>query len=346
MPDEITTRFHEASVPPMSIDPDAVVAGGRRRRRRRSLAAVAATAAAVTVLGIGGWAVLSDHTSDDRTLPAVTPSPTVGRTAAEQAATALPLGAVPPTGRTMPVVARFRFDESASRIWFSLEAEDGTVLADHPVSESETGRPRWSTMVPGLTLAVLPAGTTTAIPIWGGSTTAAGSATAEAPDGRVLMAWWTDGSDSEPFLGLTWARGDTVFRADGVPLGSSRVGDVLFHFDDDQSVLGYTAPATEDDPLGTGRTRFADEVEPGTFLSVWAPGPEGQGLYAVLLPPARDVELVTTDKGTVRSLDTTDLGGNAGMLVVARVDGPADSVTGVRFTSSGRGTTGGPAPAE
>ncbi len=345
MRDEIATRFQDAAPPAMSIDPETVIAGGRRRRRRRNAAVVAGTAAVVTALGLGGRALLSEHGSDDRTLPAATPSRTVDRPAADGPATEIRLGAVPPTGRTTPVVALFRFDEAESRIWFGLEAEDGALLAEHAVGESETGRPRWSTMVPGLTLAVLPEGTTTAIPIWGGSTTAAGTATAEAPDGRVLVAWWTDGSESDAFFGLTWMRGDTVLRADGVALESTRVDDVLFHFAEDHGVLGYTAPPTEDHPLGTGRTRFADEVEPGDFLAVRAPGPsEGRGLYAVLLPPARDVELVTTDGSTVRDVRAHDI--RDGVLVVARIDGSHGSVAEVRFTEPSGSRGGGAAPAD
>jgi hypothetical protein len=120
MRDEIGTLFHEASTPAMSVDPAAVLVGGRRRRRRRQLTALAGTAVAALVLGVGGWAALSNETADDQTLPAVTSSPTVSATSVEGPTTEMQLGDIPPTGRTVPVVAVFTFDEAGSRVGFTL----------------------------------------------------------------------------------------------------------------------------------------------------------------------------------------------------------------------------------
>ena len=169
MPDEIGTLFHEAQVPPMSIDPDAVVAGGRRRRRRRQLAVVGGTAAAALVLGAGSWAVLSDQAGDDRTLPAATSSTSPSAaTTLDGPTTELALGAIPPTGRTVPVIASVTVDEAGSRLGFALRTEDGTVLAAQTVSEPRAERPVWATLVPGVTVAVLPADATSAVPLWTG----------------------------------------------------------------------------------------------------------------------------------------------------------------------------------
>lgn len=75
MSDDTTSVFHEATTPPLAVDPYAVLAGGRRRRRRRVVAvgsagvALAAAAALVfTVSGLG--------TGRDVTLPARTPTTT------------------------------------------------------------------------------------------------------------------------------------------------------------------------------------------------------------------------------------------------------------------------------
>ena len=141
MPDEIGTLFHTASTPTMSVDPYAVLAGGRRRRRRRALTAVVGTAAAALVLGGGGWALLADRAGDDRTLPAATtsPSPFVPATL-DGPTTEVPLGAIPPTGRTVPVVVSVTLDDARSRLGFTLRSEDGTVLAAQTVGESRTER--------------------------------------------------------------------------------------------------------------------------------------------------------------------------------------------------------------
>jgi hypothetical protein len=333
MPDEIGTLFHEAQAPPMSVDPDAVIAGGRRRRRRRNLTAVGGTAAAALVLGVGGWAVLSQETAEDQTLPAATSSPTADGTTVEGPTTEVPLGAIPPTGRTMPVVATFAFDEAGSHVGFTLKAEDGTVLATRTRPEPRSGRELWATLVPGVTLAVLPDTATSAVPVWTrGEQRAEGSATAEAPDGRLVVAWWTDASTRDPFADVVWTDGQTAY-AKGLPLETVIEDDLILFAGGGVGLVGYLRPADAADPLGGGEAKAAKDMEPGSFPAVWADGPDGtSGTYVAFLPPVEDVDLVTTGDARVRDLTVHDFGDVRGLLVVADVEGTRQSVTAVEYT--------------
>ena len=91
MADDITTRFHEAATPAMTVDPYSVLAGGRRRRRRRvaaagSIVAALAVAAVLAVNGLGAGRQV--------TLPAATssreePSTSATRWTLDMAETAL-----------------------------------------------------------------------------------------------------------------------------------------------------------------------------------------------------------------------------------------------------------------
>ncbi len=347
MAEDIGTLFHEAQAPPMSVDPDAVIAGGRRRRRRRNLTAVGGTAAAALVLGVGGWAVLSHETAEDQTLPAATSSPTAGGTTVEGPTTEVELGAIPPTGRTVPVVAAFTFDEAGSRVGFTLKAEDGTVLATRTRPELRSGGSLWATPVPGVVLAVLPATATSAVPVWTrGELTAEGSATAEAPDGRLVVAWWTDGSTQDPFAEIAWTDGEAAYTG-GQPLETVVQDDLVFFAGGSGGLVGYLRPASAGDLLGGGEAKAAKDTEPGHFPAVWVENPEGSsGTYVTYLPPVDDVELVTTGDARVRDLTIHDFGEILGLLVVADVEGSRESVTEVRFTDPELGPTGGPAPAE
>jgi hypothetical protein len=347
MRDEIGTLFHEASAPAMSVDPAAVLVGGRRRRRRRQLTALAGTAVAALVLGVGGWAALSNETADDQTLPAVTSSPTASATSVEGPTTEMELGAIPPTGRTVPVVAVFTFDEAGSRVGFTLRTEDGTVLATRTRPETRSGGELWATTVPGVTLAVLPATATSAVPVWTrGEQTAEGSATAEAPDGRLLVAWWTDASTRDPFADVVWTDGQTAYTK-GRPLETVVQDDLVLFAGGGVGLVGYLRPPGAADLLGGGEVKAAIDMEPGSFPAVWAEDPAGtSGTYVTLLPPVEDVELVTTGDGRVRDLTVHDLGNIRRLLVVADVDGSRESVTEVRFTDTELGSTAGPAPAD
>ncbi len=89
MADDITTLFHEAQTPCMSIDPAAVLAGGRRRRLRRFAAggSVLIALAAAAVFAVSGL-----ETGNPDALPATgTLAPSTGPTqwTVEMAKTAL-----------------------------------------------------------------------------------------------------------------------------------------------------------------------------------------------------------------------------------------------------------------
>jgi hypothetical protein len=348
MRDDIATLFHEAVAPTMNVDPEAVIAGGRRRRRRQRLAVVGGTAAAALVLGVGGWAALSGQGPDDRTLPAETSSPLPSASASiDGPTTELPLGAIPPTGRTVPVVAAFTFDEAGSQVAFTLRSEDGTVLATRTRHEPRTAGSMWVTPVAGLTLAVLPATATSAVPVWTGSEqTAQGSATAEAPDGRHLVAWWTDVSTQDPFSEIAWTDGETAYTGTR-PLETVVEDDLVFFVGGTEGLVGYLRPASAGDPLGGGEAKAAKDTEPGQFPAVWAENPDGtSGTYLTYLPPVDDVELVTTGDAQVRDLTIHDFGDFVGLLVVADVDGSRGSVTAVEFTDPQYGPSRGPARAD
>jgi len=343
MPDEIGALFHEAQAPPMSVDPQVVLAGGRRRRHRRRLAAVAGTTAAVLAVGIGGWAALSNQAADERTLPAATSSPSLSGPVTE-----IPLGAIPQTGRTEPLVAVVTVDDTQQRLGFTLQTEQGAVLASREVAQPREEQALWVTLLPGVTVATLPATATSALPLWvSGPATAQGSASGQSPDGRVLVAWWTAGSAAAPFTGIMWTDGETAYTALGQPLDSVVQDDVVFFVGGNEGYVGYLMPPDGSEQLGSGGARAAGDMQPGHFPAVWIDGAAGSsGTYATFLPPAKDVELVTTGDARVRDLTVHDFGDIVGVLVLADVEGSRESVTEVRFTDTELGPTGGPAPAD
>ena len=344
MPDEIGTLFHQASTPTMSVDPYAVLAGGRRRRRRRRLVAVAGTAAATLVLGVGAWTALSDSTGDEQTLPAATPSASVSL---PEAVAEVSLGVIPQTDRTQPLVAAVAVDEDSGRLGFALRTEDGAALASRSVFVGRTERARFATLVPGVTAAVLPAGVTAAVPVWARGQTPQGSAATAMPDGRVLVVWWTDGSEKDTFYDVIWTEGDEVLSSHAASLLAIDRDDARFFLAPNGGVIGYLAPPGEDEVVGGGKANIIDQGVVESFPAVWADSPSGSGgTYAVFLPKVEDVELVVTGDAEIRDQTVHDFGEEVGLVVLADVDGSRESVTEVRFTDPEMGPTGGPAAAE
>lgn len=331
----------------VDIDPLTALDSGRRVLRRRRVAAVAGTAAAALAVGVGAWAVLADRAADDRTLPAATPSVSVS---VPDPVAELPLGPIPQTGRSQPLVAAVGDDQTGQGLVFSLRTEDGAVVASQRVPTGMTPRPRWTTLIPGVTLAVLPPGSTSAAAAWTGGQTAQGTAAVPMPDGRVLVAWWIDGTSQDRVTDIVSTDGEGVFTSSGSPVSSVLRGDVLFFAGGRDGMIGYLAPG-DTEALGTGDIRLAADMPPGTFPAVWLDSRTGPGgTYATYLPPVRDVELVTGDGATVTDLTVHDPEELDGIIVVAQVDGDRESVTEVRFfdpdpnslSTDGRG----PAPAD
>ncbi len=326
----------------LDVDPLTALDTGHRVLRRRRVTAVAGTAAAALVLGVGSWAVLSNQTADERTLPAATSSPSLSGPATE-----IRLGAIPQTGRTEPLVAVVTVDEAQQRLGFTLQTEEGAVLASRETPQPREEQALWVTLVPGVTVATLPATATSALPTWvSGQTTAQGSAAGLSPDGRVLAAWWTDGSAVAAFTGIVWTDGEAAYTAGGQSLDSVVQDDVVFFVGGNEGYVGYLMPPVGSEQLGSGGATAAGDMQPGHFPAVWVEGATGSsGTYATYLPPVEDVELVTTGEARVRDLTVHDFGDIVGVLVLADVEGSRESVTEVRFTDPELGSTGGPAPA-
>lgn len=345
MREDISTLLRGAPVPAMSIDPAAVLAGGRRRRRRR-VTAVAGTAAATLVLGVAGWAVLSQRAADERTLPATTSSHSVNGVTTE-----LRLGAIPQTGRTQPLVSALTVDQVTGSLDFVLRTEAGAVLASRPSVPGGPDRTRWATLIPGVTVALLPTGATGAAPIWIGEPTSIGSAATRTPDGRVLVAWWTDGSSYETFCDVIWTEGETAHSAyHDVALPSVVIDDTVFFFGSvGPTYLGYIGPSRGTGVLGTTAVQLTLNIAPDQLPAVWADLGEAEpatspahGLFATRLPAARgDVNLETIDGAEVTELTTYDLGGVNGIMLVAELEGPHGSVAGVTYTDPSSGTVTG-----
>ncbi len=145
---------------------------------------------------------------------------------------------------------------------------------------------------------------------------------------------------------VVWTSGDQASSTHAGSLPSVVRHGVRFFADGCGCVLGYLAPASGTDVIGSGATVLGPNQEIGTFPAVWADAVSGSGgTYAVFVPPVEDVELITSDEVRVRDLTVHEWGGRDGLLVLADVEGTRESVTEVRFTDPAGTLTGGPAPA-
>ena len=91
MADDITSRFHEAAPPAMTLDPYSVLAGGRRRRHRRLAAAgsIVVALAVAAVLAVNGLGAGRQVTLPAATSTAAQPSTSATRWTLDMAETAL-----------------------------------------------------------------------------------------------------------------------------------------------------------------------------------------------------------------------------------------------------------------
>jgi hypothetical protein len=335
----------------LDIDATGVLDVGHRVQRRRRAFAVGATAVCALVVGAGGWTALTRSTGDEQTLPATTPSVSVSL---PEPVAELPLGAIPPAGRTQPLVAAVGLADSGQQAVFSLRTEQGDVVASRKVPLGESEKPRWATLIPGLTVAVLPSGSTGAVPVWtsreppqgGVRQILRGRMTTAMPDGRVLAAWWTDGRTQRSFADVIWTDGESVHTSYADSLSSVALDEHVLFAGGSGRLLGFFAPPVGTDSVRHGEATAPRDVDEGTVPAVWVEDSgDAGGTYATYLPPVREVELVTGDGAEVRDLTIHDLPGETGVLVTARVDGDRESVTDVRYTDLDGGSTTAPAPA-
>jgi len=326
------------------MDVDTLLARGELVLRRRRLALLAGAAVAGLVLAFSGWAVLSDRSGEDRTLPATIST-------VDESVTELDLGAIPQTGRVTPLVAEVGVDEVSGSLDFLLRTDDGAVLASRSSVPGGMDEARWATMIPGLTVALLPIDATGAAPIWIGEPTEQGSAATRTPDGRMLVAWWTVGSSYETFCDVIWTDGKTAFSAyHDVSLPSVVMDDTVFFFGSvGPTYLGFIGPSRDGGVLGTAGVQLALNVPPDHLPAVWADagdsGPVSsgaRGLFATRTPVADgEASLETIGDAKVRLLTTHELGGPDGLMLVAVLDGPRGSVAGVTYADPRVGTVTG-----
>ncbi len=335
----------------LDIDASGVLDAGHRVQRRRRVATVGATAVAALVIGAGGWAALARSTGEEQTLPAATSTPSVSL---PEPVAELNLGTIPPAGRTQPLVAAVGYADSGQQAVLSLRTEDGAVVASRQVSLGEREKPRWATLIPGVTVAVLPAGSTGAVPIWtsrvpppgGTREIPQGRMTAAMPDGRVLIAWWTDGRTQRSFADIIWTDGESVHTSYADSLSSVTVDEHVFFAGGSGRLLGFFAPPAGTDSIRDGEAIAPRDVADGTVPAVWVEdGAAAGGTYATYLPLVREVELVTGDGARVRDVTVHELPEEEGALVMGRVDGARESVTDIRYTDVDGGSTTVPAPA-
>ncbi|MGB7820364.1 MAG: hypothetical protein WBL35_16720, partial [Ornithinibacter sp.] len=305
------------------------------------IAVVGSVAAAALALGVGSAVVLSDRTGDDRSLPATTSSVT-------GESVMLELGSDPLSDSGEPLVAVVTTDEDQKRLGFTLQTEDGAVLRSRETAQPREEQALWVRPLPGITVASLPATATSALPLWTSTdVTPQVSVSAPSPDGRVLVVWRASGSPDSAFSGITWTDGETAFTAQGQALDSVAQDDVVFFVGGSEGYVGYLLAPDGSDALGSGEVKAAGDMEPGHFPAVWLDDASGSsGTYATYLPPVEDVELVVTGDARIRDLTLHDFGDVVGVLAVADIDGPRESVTHVRFTDPVLGDVGGPAPAD
>ncbi len=327
----------------LDVDPLTALDTGHRIQRRRRVTAVAGTAAAALVLGVGGWAVLSQEAPDDRTLPAITAT-------VNGPSVTLPLGSDPASGSAEPLSAVVTVDETSGRVEFRLQTETGSVLDSQVRTGSGRDAP-WASLSDRVMAALVPAKASAFVPVWAGGVTEQETATEMLPDGRVAVAWRTDFPPTGTALaGIVWTDGTSAYTASGQPLPSVVVDDIVVFANNVSGAMGYVRQESGS-ISGSGDISQAYEMEVGQFPGVWAPDPSGEGgVYAAYLPPLVDefideVTLETIPGARVRDITVyepdelrTALLAAGGFppvrLLVAHVEGPAGSVTGVSFPGS------------
>jgi hypothetical protein len=322
----------------LDIDPLAALETGRRVLRRRRLTAVAGTAAAALVIGIGGWAVLSDSTADDRTMPAVTSSVT-------GPSVTLPLGIDPEADTAGPLDVVVTVGQGQPQVEFRLQTDAGEVLNAQVRNEAD-GQVTWATLSDRAIVAVVPAGAVGFVPrCEGGDIIPLATASERLPDGRIAAAWLAEKSDvGRRCQGPLWTDGTSTFNAAGQTLSSITVDDIVIFTGAGVSLgdaIGYIRP--EPGSLsGSGEIRPRGDALPfAKFPSVWVPDRSGDGgVYAAYLPylPAGDekareqITVETTSGATIRDVETYVV--SEMVFVVAHVDGSPSSVTGVSYPGS------------
>jgi hypothetical protein len=319
----------------LDVDPLTALDTGHRIQRRRRLTAVAGTAAAALVLGVGGWAVLSQEAPDDRTLPAITAT-------VNGPSVTLPLGSDPASGSTEPLSAVVTVAETSGKVEFRLRTETGSVLKQQVLGAPD-GQVTWMILSERIMVALIPAEATGFAPRVGNDVTPLRTAAMTLPDGRIAAAWLTDQPETvNHFAGAVWTDGTTAFSVDGQAMVSTVVdGDIVVFTGTgvENIAVGYIRP--EPDSLsGSGEIiRRADLWRPfDTSPSVWVPDRSGEGgVFAVHLPAidekvADQVALETAPGATVR--DVKLYRPSQVFLLVAHIDGPPDSVVAVTYPGS------------
>ncbi len=323
----------------LDVDPLTALDTGHRIQRRRRVTAVAGTAAAALVLGVGGWAVLSQEAPDDRTLPAVTSSVT-------GPGVVLPLGADPESGSAEQLAAVVTVDEASGRVEFRLQTETGSVLDSqvHSVTDQQAS---WASLSDRVMAAVLPTEAAAFVPVWSDEVSKQETAVEALPDGRVAAAWRTDApATGTKFAGVVWTEGTRAYSAAGLALPSVAVDDIVIFGDKRSGAMGYLRPE-EGSLSGSGDVSQASEVgAPPDHAAVWAPDPSGErGVYIAWLPPfagevTEQITVETTPDAQVQDLTTYFPEGSV-LLLVAHIDGPPDAVTRIDFPAAeGTGSWG------
>jgi hypothetical protein len=323
----------------LDVDPLTALDTGHRIQRRRRLTAVAGTAAAALVLGVGGWAVLSQEAPDDRTLPAITAT-------VDGPSVTLPLGTDPDASSTGPLDVAVTLDRGQPRVEFRLQTQAGEVL-NAQVRNEAAGQVAFATLSDRALVAVIPAGATGfVLRCEGGDVTPLATASKRLPDGRIAAAWLAEQSDvGRRCAGVVWTDGTSTFNAGGWELASIVVDDDIVIFTGAGAELGvaigYIRPELGS-LSGSGELRPRGDVLPfEKSPSVWVPDRSGAGgVYAAYLPylAAHDdkvreqITVETTSEATVRDLATYVANGM--LFVVAHIDGPPDSVTAVTYPGS------------
>ena len=136
---------------------------------------------------------------------------------------------------------------------------------------------------------------------------------------------------------MVWTDGTTAYTAGGEPLDSVVVDDFVILADPRSGAMGYVRPEA-DSISGSGDVSQAREMAVGEFGGVWAPDASGEsGAYVAYLPPLseeiRQQITVETIPGA-RVRDVTTCRPSQVLLLVAHIDGPPESVTGLTYPGS------------
>ncbi|MGG5260412.1 hypothetical protein [Phycicoccus avicenniae] len=302
------------------IDTTEVLGSGRRIVRRRRMAAVGGTLAAVTVLGVGSWAVL-DGTTD--------------RAVQEVPATRVSPGRIVEATLPGPDDATYavRFDKATGSAVtvYRKGGTTATALVGRQMREGVGAAWGKVSDAPFVVLGVVPNDTSQMMYRFDGGDLGGTSTTDDVPLPGTGFKAFVITSEKAPgdatLSGLDYAVGGRVFAADGTEVPSATVDGRTVYVDEDADEIGLVEPdGSATRPLSLS----ASGGRPHLATSRGATGSALVTTTAVIVPiGAQDVAVEVAAGATLRSSTSAPLLGGSGLAVIAVSEGPEKPMRGV-----------------